>query len=200
MLTFIFSAVFCVTFLNSVWKKAREGGADCILLQRRIYIACGKYTKLYRHDDFLFAGQTDCDDEIAGNLAAAADVKISAAVVGCKSCFTGGIAELRKARQKCGVNSRRHTDFEEIGQHHGLVSSCDAHFCADCEAYLISAAVAQQQIQLNDYISVDGYTLGAENRCSHTFFVTVRRVCIHNPFGICTVSANDIQIIALAVL
>ena len=56
---------------------------------------------------FFFAtcGTADaqCDDEVSGDLPICIDRQVSAAVVGSKTRLAGGIAELRKTRQECGI-------------------------------------------------------------------------------------------------
>lgn len=129
---------------NRCREQTWESCADCVLLQRRIYVAGSQNTQLYRYYNFLFAGQTDGDNEISGNLSVAVHIQVSAAVVGRKACFAGRVAELCKARQECGIDRRRHADFKEIGQHHRLALGSDAYLSADSKAAFIVAAVAKE--------------------------------------------------------
>ena len=133
-----------ITGTDSLWKETREGSADCISLQWCVRIACGQHAELYRHNDFLFTGQADCHNQVAGNDAVTVYIQVSAAVVGCQSGFTGGVGKLCEAREKGSVDGRRHTDFEEVGQHHWLFGCCQVDTGAYGKYRLVITCITYQ--------------------------------------------------------
>ena len=93
----------CVRRLDLFREQTRESRADRVLLRFHCHEASREHTELHRNDDFLFAADAQRDDEVSGDLPICIDRQISAAVVGSKTRLAGGIAELRKTRQECGI-------------------------------------------------------------------------------------------------
>ena len=58
-----------------------------------------------RHDNFFLTCHTYGNDEISAYAAVVSYSKVSAAVVGCQSCFAGRVAKLGKSRYECSVDS-----------------------------------------------------------------------------------------------
>ena len=112
------------------------------------------------------------DDEVSGDLTICIDRQVSAAVVGSKTRLAGGIAELRKTRQECGVRCRRHADFKKVCKYQRLAGVRDIDSSHNRKNRFTAAAVSKQQIQLNDDITGNADVLCAENRRTHAFVVT----------------------------
>ena len=102
-------AGYCAAVLQRVRRldlfreQTRESRTDRVLLRFHCHEAGREHTELYRNDDFLFAADAQRDDEVSGDLPICIDRQVSAAVVGSKTRLAGGIAELRKTRQECGI-------------------------------------------------------------------------------------------------
>ena len=75
----------------------------------------------------------------------------------------------------------------------------DINVCTYGEYAFVIAAVTQQQIDFDDYISRNGYVLRTENRRAHTFVIAVGSVCKEQFFRKVSVSAYDGYLFTCAV-
>ena len=114
---------------------------------------CGSFREYNSYFLNVFAGHAYSHDEISCHRAVRTYAKVSAVIICGKSRLTGRITEFRKSRQKCGVNCRRHTDFEKICKYQWVFSRCNVNICTDCKYAFVVAAVTQQKIDFYDHIS-----------------------------------------------
>ncbi len=124
---------------------------------------------------FFFATCGTCyadrDNQISGYVSVGIYAKVSAVIVCRKPCFACGIAEFRKSRKKCGINGRRHTDFEEVCKYQRLICISNIYIRTYCEHRFVIAAVGKQQIKFDYNITRNCYVLRSENRSAHAFVI-----------------------------
>ena len=161
----------CVRRLDLFREQTRERRADRVLLGFQRDKAGRKDAELDRDDDLFFAADAERDDQVAAYPTVRVDGQISSAVVGRKSGFACGIAELREPRQERGVRDGRHTDLEKVCKYQRLTGIRDIDGRGDGEYRFAPAAVGKQQIQFNDHIAGDGDILCTEDRRTHALVI-----------------------------
>ena len=180
--------------------QRREGRTDRVLLHGRLCIAGREHAELNRHDDLLFTGHADGDDQIAADTAVVIDRQVAAAVVGSQTRFAGGVRQLREARQEGAVHGRRHADLKEVGKYQRLRLVSDVDIGTDCEDRIVVAGVGNQEIKLDDHVAGDGDVLRTEDRRTHAALVAAVGFRVQQPFRIVAVGADYAQIFSFAVL
>ena len=164
---------FLIAFLQLIREELREACAYLRSLCADFYEACGQYTELYRHDDLLFTGNAESDDEICADFSVGIDREISAVAVCRQAGFAADIAELCESRQDCRIVYGRHAHFEETGENQRRSRRRDRDISRNRECDFSSEIIHQDQIESNCDLTGDVYFLCAEDRSALAFLVAL---------------------------